>query len=101
LSTKDSGVAARYLVILSPARTSDTAAARARQFRTINDAVWSGFEKDEDLLLLQNNPQRIESTHATWSTDAAMLFVRRDRTLAAQQVTTIKRDGQILFASDK
>jgi len=108
LSTREPAMEARFLVLLAPARSEPDARTFVSAARAIDVASWLGFEshgRTEDLVLFRKGARGQEAAYAGWSTDAAAWLARRgaggDTLLAAQSVTTLKRDGHILFACDK
>lgn len=107
-STKAPASGARFLVVLAAARSEQAALSFTSNLRPVDAASWAGFEargdREELLLFRKEKPVR-ETAYGEWSTDSAMWLAwrdtGRDTLLAAQAVTTLKRAGRILFASDK
>jgi len=107
-STKAAASRARFLVVLACARSEQAALSFASRLRPVDAALWAGVETRgdrEELLLFRKEEPARETAYGEWSTDAAVWLSRReaggDTLLAAQTVTTLKRAGRVLFASDR
>lgn len=107
-STGRPSAAARFLVILVPARTESDARKVVAAARPIDVEGWAGFEiagDRRDIVMLRKGAARQESSFEGWSCDAAFWMARQapggNALLAAESVTTLKHGGRVLFACDK
>lgn len=96
----------RFLAILAPAKSSDTAREDVRKWRRIDTQDWMGVARTgetKDRLLFRKGPAAEQGAFDSWMTNAAAWFVRggpdKPQMLAALGVTDLKRGSQTWFHS--
>jgi hypothetical protein len=104
-TTTTSSEPVRFLAVLAPAKSSDTARERVRNFRRIDTQDWMGVERTgevDDRLLFREGPPG-QGAFDSWITNAAAWYLRgqpdKPQMVAALGVTDLKRGTEIWFRS--
>ncbi len=107
-STSTSSEAVRFLTVLAPARSPDSAQERLTGLHRIETPVWIGVERggsSSERLLFRKGSEARPNSFDTWTTDAATWFVRgqpsRPQLLAGLGVTHLKQGSETWFASER
>ncbi len=107
-STAASSGTIRFLAVLAPARSSETARRRIESLRRLDTPDWIGVELDGPVnhrLLFRKGPAAQPGEFDSWSTDAAAWSIRREldrpQLLAGLGVTSLKRGSETWFSSER
>jgi hypothetical protein len=106
-STSNSSEAVRFLTVLAPARSSDTAQERLTGLHRVETPAWIGIERggsSSERLLFRKGSEVGLNSFDSWTTDAAAWFMRGEpsqlQLLAGLGVTNLKQGSETWFASE-